>query len=87
MIIKQEENSPVCDLFDRLKLAVAFNGIEEMSTGRVIDSNLMHEYINGTISILRDLDKGLSNIEKDLEKKKNKEAFRERLYGNDPYGD
>lgn len=87
MIIKQEENSPVCDLFDKLKLSIAFNGIEEMSTGRIIDSGLMHEYINGTISLLKDLDKGLSNIERDIEKRKNKEAFREKLYGNEQYGD
>lgn len=83
MIIKQEETSPVTDLFDKLKLNVAFHGIEEQATSVGLDSELLKEYAEGTITLLKDFIKGVENIEKDLTKKKNKAAFNEKLFGGD----
>lgn len=87
MTIKQEEESPICDSFDKLKISTAFSLLEEVSTSHSVDSELLKEYILQTISILKDFEKSVCGIEKDLQKKKNKEKFREKLYGNEQYGD
>lgn len=79
MIIKQEETSPITDQFDRLKLNVAFHGIEEQSTDRVVDSELLKTYAEETVKLLKDFIKGIESVERDIEKKKNKESFREKL--------
>lgn len=83
MIIKQEETSPITDLFDKLKLNVAFHGIEEQSTSVGLDSDLLKEYATGTITLLKDFIKGIETIEKELTKQKNKAAFNEKLFGGD----
>lgn len=85
MLIRQEETSPVTDLFDKLGLNVAFHGIEEQATDSALDSELLKTYIEETIKLLKDFEKGITNIERDLEKKKNKAAFQEKLHGNDDY--
>lgn len=83
MIIKQEETSPITDLFDKLKLNVAFYGIEEQATGFCVDSDLLRRYAEGTASLLKDFIKGIETIERDITKKKNVDKFNEKLFGDD----
>lgn len=85
MLIRQEETAPVTDLFDKLRLRIAFHGIEEQATDSALDSELLKTYIEETIKLLKDFDKGVINIERDLEKKKNMAKFQERLHMNDNY--
>ncbi|MCQ2086581.1 MAG: hypothetical protein MJZ37_00695 [Bacilli bacterium] len=87
MLIRQEEKSPICDAFDKLKLTVAFKGIEEQATSNALDSELLKTYCDETIKLLRSFQKSIEAEEREMEKQKNKNLFKEKLYGNDPYGD
>lgn len=87
MIIKQEDISPVCDIFDKLKLEVAFHGLTEIATSHAVDSDLLKEYCSTTIKLLKDFSNGIENIERKKIKEKNQQLIKDKLYGNDPYGD
>lgn len=87
MIIKQEEKSPVQNAFDKLHLSVAFDAITSMSGNLVLDTELYKTYVEETINLLKKLNTEICAIERETIKTQNKNNFKEKLFGNDPYGD
>lgn len=87
MLIKQEEKSPIQNAFDKLHLSVAFNAITEMSGGLAVDTELYKTYVEETVNLLKKLNTEINAIERDAIKTQNKNNFKEKLFGNDPYGD
>lgn len=86
MIIRQENETPVTDLFDKLHLQTAFDGISKQSGDIALDSDLLKVYCEETIKLLKDFSNGITSIEKKIQKQTNQEIFRQNLYGSDSIG-
>ena len=87
MIIKQEEESPIQNAFDKTHLEPAFRAIETMAGDRILDTDLLKEYCDTAVELLKQFTSAVEKIEKDELKKSNKSKVKEHLFGNDPYGD
>lgn len=86
MIIKQENESPVSDLFDKLHIQTAFDGITKQAGDLALDSDLLKVYCEETIKLLKDFSNGITAIEKKIQKQTNQEIFRQNLFGRDSIG-
>ena len=86
MIIKQEDECPITDLFDKLHLSVAFNGISQQAVDIAVDSDLLKVYCEETVKLLKDFSNGITTIEKKLQKADNQAKFKQKLYGQDSLG-
>lgn len=80
MIIRQEENSPVSDLFYGLHVYDALNLIKECSDTLCADTELLKEACLETQNILKDYLKKIEELERKTEKQNAREKVLEKLH-------
>lgn len=83
MIIKQEEESPVDDVFYNCKVPEVFKLLKETSTGLAVDTVLVQTVIEEAISMLKNYSKELTKLENRLSKQNAKTAILDKLHEHD----
>lgn len=79
MIITQEENNPISDMFYGLNVNEGFRLIKEISEDQFCDSDILKEAINQTVDILHEFTKKIESYEKKAAKENAALKVRERL--------
>lgn len=87
MQIAQQEKSEVQDIFDKSHISVAFDQINELAAGIIVDTEQLKTYIEKTKELLSKVYKDIEKLEKDKIKAVNSEKFHEKLFGFDAAGD
>ncbi len=80
MIIRQEEEGPVSDLFYGFHVNEALELIKNCSEGLSTDTDLLKEACNETITILHDFIKKIEDLEKKTAKQNARNKVLEKLY-------
>lgn len=86
MQIKQQEKSEIQDIFDKSHISVAFDQINELAAGVVVDTEQLKTYIEKTKELLSKVYKDIESLEKQKVKAANVEKFNEKLFGFDEAG-
>lgn len=79
MIIRQEEESPIEDLYINSHLNTAFNGIAQMAGDTGLDSELLKTYCEETVKLLKKFIQDIETVERKEEKRINREKFKQKL--------
>lgn len=85
MFIKQEENSPISDLFYGLHVYEALNLIKDTSDTLCVDTDILKESCLAAQEILKNYLKKIEELERKVEKQNAKSKVMSKIYAMSDY--